>query len=250
MNLVTETYNRLVIKITNLNKWFGENKVLSDINLKLSEDENLVILGRSGVGKSVLIKCIVGLEKAEEGRIEVFGNDIQQMGEFALNKLRKNIGFLFQGGALYDSMTVEENLLFPLKRNAPDLNEKDKNELVEDVLDSVGLLDAKLKMPSELSGGMKKRAGLARTLVLKPKIILYDEPTTGLDPFTAQGISELIIKVKKRYNTTSILVTHDMKCARTTADRMIIMDEGKIIARGNYKELQKIDNEIINGFFR
>ena len=168
----------------------------------------------------------------------------------ALNKLRKNIGFLFQGGALYDSMTVEENLLFPLKRNAPDLNEKDKNELVEDVLDSVGLLDAKLKMPSELSGGMKKRAGLARTLVLKPKIILYDEPTTGLDPFTAQGISELIIKVKKRYNTTSILVTHDMKCARTTADRMIIMDEGKIIARGNYKELQKIDNEIINGFFR
>ncbi len=243
-------YNNHVIKIHNLNKWFGEMKALSDINLKLSEDENLVILGRSGVGKSVLIKCIVGLEKAEEGEIEVLGNNITQMDEFELNKLRKNIGFLFQGGALYDSMTVEENLLFPLKRNAPDLGESEKQDLVEEVLESVGLLDAKDKMPSELSGGMKKRAGLARTLVLKPKIILYDEPTTGLDPFTSQGISDLVVKVKNKYNTTSILVTHDMKCAKETADRMIIMDQGKIIARGLYDELRKTDDEIIKGFFK
>jgi len=243
-------YNHHVIKIHNLNKWFGENKVLSDINLNLSEDENLVILGRSGVGKSVLIKCIVGLEIVEEGEIEVLGNNITQMDEFELNKLRKQIGFLFQGGALYDSMSVEENLLFPLKRNAPDLSKSEKDNLVDDVLESVGLLDAKHKMPSELSGGMKKRAGLARTLVLKPKIILYDEPTTGLDPFTAQGINELVVKVKKRYNTTSILVTHDMKCAKITSDRMIIMDQGEIIARGKYEELQKMDNEVIQGFFK
>lgn len=245
-----KTYNHHVIKINKLNKWFGETQVLSDINLNLSEDENLVILGRSGVGKSVLIKCIVGLEKVEEGEIEVFGNSITSMDEYELNKLRQNIGFLFQGGALYDSMSVEENLLFTLKRNAPDLSVSQKECLVDDVLDSVGLLDAKYKMPSELSGGMKKRAGLARTLVLKPKIILYDEPTTGLDPFTSQGISELVVKVKRRYNTTSILVTHDMKCAKATADRMIIMDQGRIIARGKYEELQNKDDEIINGFFK
>jgi phospholipid/cholesterol/gamma-HCH transport system ATP-binding protein len=243
-------YNHHVIQIHNLNKWFGDNKVLSDINLNLSEDENLVILGRSGVGKSVLIKCIVGLENIDEGNIEVLGHSISSMDEFELNKLRQNIGFLFQGGALYDSMSVEENLLFPLKRNASDISASEKDDLVDEVLESVGLLDAKHKMPSELSGGMKKRAGLARTLVLKPKIILYDEPTTGLDPFTSQGISELVVKVKKRYKTTSILVTHDMKCAKVTADRMIIMDNGRIIARGKYNELQNTDNEIIRGFFK
>ena len=244
------TKNHHVIKISNLNKWFGDMQVLHDINLNLSEDENLVILGRSGVGKSVLIKCIVGLEEVEEGEIEVLGNSITRMDEYELNKLRKNIGFLFQGGALYDSMSVEENLLFTLKRNAPELSADQKECLVDDVLDSVGLLEAKYKMPSELSGGMKKRAGLARTLVLKPKIILYDEPTTGLDPFTSQGISELVVKVKKRYNTTSILVTHDMKCAKVTADRMIIMDQGRIIARGKYSELQNKNDEIIKGFFK
>jgi phospholipid/cholesterol/gamma-HCH transport system ATP-binding protein len=246
----TKTYNGPVIRISNLNKWFGDIQVLSDINLNLAEDENLVILGRSGVGKSVLIKCIVGLEKVEEGEIEVLSNNITRMDEFELNKLRKNIGFLFQGGALYDSMSVEENLLFPLKRNAPHLSIQEKNDLVDEVLESVGLIDAKYKMPVELSGGMKKRAGLARTLVLKPKIILYDEPTTGLDPFTSQGISELVVKVKQKYNTTSILVTHDMKCAKITADRMIIMDQGKIIARGEYNELQKLDDEVIKGFFK
>ncbi len=193
MSLELNTMNNQVIKITGLNKSFGDHHVLFDIDLSLDIDENLVVLGRSGTGKSVLIKCIVGLEKVDIGSIEVLGNSIMNMDEFSLNELRKQIGFLFQGGALYDSMSVEENLLFPLSRNAPGLSESEKNDLIDDVLEGVGLIEAKYKMPSELSGGMKKRAGLARTLVLQPKIILYDEPTTGLDPFTAQGISELII---------------------------------------------------------
>ena len=242
--------NGHVIKISHLNKSFGDLQVLFDINLSLREDENLVILGRSGTGKSVLIKCIVGLEKADTGSIEVLGNSITDMDEFSLNELRKQIGFLFQGGALYDSMSVEENLLFPLKRNAPGLSEAEKNDLIDDVLESVGLIDAKYKMPSELSGGMKKRAGLARTLVLQPKMILYDEPTTGLDPFTSRGISELIIKIKKRYKTAAIIVTHDMNCAKTTSDRLIIMDNGRILAKGDFKEVEKIDNDTIQGFFR
>jgi phospholipid/cholesterol/gamma-HCH transport system ATP-binding protein len=243
------TYKSKAIEIHNLFKSFGDLEVLTDISMDLSMDENLVILGRSGTGKSVLIKCIVGLENYEQGSVRVLGNEISAMDEYSLNELRKNIGFLFQGAALYDSMTVEENLLFPLKRNSKNLSEKQMNILVDEVLDSVGLLDAKYKMPSELSGGMKKRAGLARTLVLKPKIILYDEPTTGLDPFTAEGISELIIRVKERYRTAAIIVTHDMKCAQKTGDRMIIMDEGKILASGVYKDLKKIKNETVQGFF-
>lgn len=250
MMLLTEPKNNHVIKISGLNKSFGDHQVLFDINLDLVVDENLVILGRSGTGKSVLIKCIVGLEKADSGTIEVLGNIIGEMDEFSLNELRKQIGFLFQGGALYDSMSVEENLLFPLKRNAPGLTEGEKNDLVDDVLEGVGLIDAKYKMPSELSGGMKKRAGLARTLVLQPKVILYDEPTTGLDPFTAHGISEMIIKVKKRYETAAIIVTHDMKCAKITSDRLIIMDEGKILATGNFDEVKKIKDKTIQGFFQ
>lgn len=245
----TETYNGNIIDIEGLNKSFGDSHVLKDINLRVSPNENLVILGRSGTGKSVLIKCIVGLEKFDSGSIYILGHDISGLDEFALNDLRKDIGFLFQGGALYDSMTVEENLLFPLKRNARNLSSGEMNDLIDDVLEGVGLLDAKYKMPVELSGGMKKRAGLARTLVLKPKVILYDEPTTGLDPFTSQGISEMIISVKERYKTAAIVVTHDMKSAKITADRMIIMERGEILARGTYNELKKLDNEVIKGFF-
>jgi phospholipid/cholesterol/gamma-HCH transport system ATP-binding protein len=249
MRTTTGTYQPPAIEIQQLYKSFGDMEVLVDINLTLSMDENLVILGRSGTGKSVLIKCIVGLERYDRGSICVLGNEISSMGEFALNELRKNIGFLFQGAALYDSMTVEENLLFPLKRNAPGLSGKQMGIVVDEVLDSVGLLDAKYKMPSELSGGMKKRAGLARTLVLKPKIILYDEPTTGLDPFTSEGISELINHIKERYKTAAIIVTHDMKCARTAGGRMIIMDQGTILASGVYSDLKKIKHETIQGFF-
>ena len=182
-----------------------ERQVLKDISLKLSMDENLVILGRSGMGKSVLIKCIAGLEHYDSGSVKVLENEIGEMNEFDLNELRKNIGFLFQGAALYDSMTVEENLLFPLKRNAPQMSDDKADRIINDVLESVGLLNARYKMPQELSGGMKKRAGLARTLVMKPKIILYDEPTTGLDPFTSVGISDLIVEIKNKYCTASIL---------------------------------------------
>ncbi|MBN1599181.1 MAG: ATP-binding cassette domain-containing protein [Bacteroidales bacterium] len=239
-----------VIEIEDLHKSFDDLTVLDGVSLKLTYDENLVILGRSGMGKSVLIKCIVGLELPEKGSIHVLGKDILSLSEFELNDLRKHIGFLFQGGALYDSMSVEENLLFPLNRNARHLSSGEKNDLIDEALESVGLLDAKHKMPIELSGGMKKRAGLARTLVLKPKILLYDEPTTGLDPFTSKGISELILQVKERYKTTSIVVTHDMKCARITADRMIILDKGEILARGTYDELKKNKNETIKGFFK
>lgn len=242
-------YNDYAIEINRLSKSFGETEVLKDINLNLSMDETLVVLGRSGTGKSVLIKCIAGLEKYDSGSIRVLGNEIRSMDEFALNELRKNIGFLFQGAALYDSMSVEENLLFPLKRNAPEIDSKQAEILIDDVLDSVGLLDAKYKMPSELSGGMKKRAGLARTLVLKPKIILYDEPTTGLDPFTSEGITELIVEVKKRYKTAAIVVTHDMKCARNAGDRMIILDDGQILAEGVYDQLKKVNDSTIQGFF-
>jgi phospholipid/cholesterol/gamma-HCH transport system ATP-binding protein len=250
MSIELKSMNNYVIKIADLNKSFGDNQVLNNISLNLSEDENLVVLGRSGTGKSVLIKCIVGLEKADSGLVQVLGNDISNMDEFSLNELRKQIGFLFQGGALYDSMSVEENLLFPLKRNAPGLSSTEKYDLIDDVLEGVGLIEAKYKMPSELSGGMKKRAGLARTLVLQPKVILYDEPTTGLDPFTAQGISELIIKVKERYKTAAIIVTHDMKCAKATSDRLIILDDGKIIAKGKFTKVQKMENETIQGFFK
>ena len=238
-----------VIDIRGLNKSFGDNHVLRDINLRLDPDENLVVLGRSGTGKSVLIKCIVGLEELDSGTIYVLGNNIGIMDEFELNGLRQNIGFLFQGGALYDSMSVEENLMFSLQRNARHLSTGEMEDIIDEVLESVGLLDAKKKMPVELSGGMKKRAGLARTLVLKPKVILYDEPTTGLDPFTSQGISELIVEVKKRYNTAAIIVTHDMKSARIIADRMIIMEKGEILARGTYDEVKRVKNEVVQGFF-
>jgi phospholipid/cholesterol/gamma-HCH transport system ATP-binding protein len=249
MSTVKENNRPKAIEMLNVYKSFGDVEVLTDINLTLSMDENLVILGRSGTGKSVLIKCIVGLEQHDKGSIYVLGNDIGNMDVFSLNELRKNIGFLFQGAALYDSMTLEENILFPLKRNAPKMPEEEMNILVDEVLGSVGLLDAKFKMPSELSGGMKKRAGLARTLVLKPKIILYDEPTTGLDPFTSDEISNLITDVKERYKTAAIIVTHDMKCAKTAGDRIIMMDKGEILASGSYNELQKIDNKTIQGFF-
>lgn len=238
-----------IIRIRNLHKSFDDLQVLRGIDLDLSQDENLAILGRSGQGKSVLIKCIVGLEDYDEGSVHVFGTDLATLSNFKLNELRKDVGFLFQSGALYDSMNVKENLLFAIRRNAPGVTDAEKEDLIDDVLNSVGLLDAKNKMPSELSGGMKKRAGLARTLVLKPKIILYDEPTTGLDPFTSAGISDLIVQVKEKYNTEAIIVTHDMKCARTAADRMIILDRGKILVEGKFDDLQSFEHEIVQGFF-
>lgn len=230
--------DEIVIDVEHLYKSFGDNIVLNDISFFLNKGENLVILGKSGVGKSVLIRCIVRLNWPDSGTIKVFGKNILEVVEHELTKIRRKIGYLFQGSALYDSMTIKENLLFPLKRSMAEYTESEYDDLVDEVLDSVGLLDVKNKVPSELSGGMKKRAGLARTLVLKPDIILYDEPTSGLDPFTSEDISDLIVRIKEKFNNSSIIVTHDMKCAKKTGDRILVMDRGTFISEGSYDDLK------------
>ena len=238
-----------VIEIKNLSKRFGNLQVLNNINLYLNKGENLVILGKSGIGKSVLLKCIVRLLEPDSGEIIVLGSNIYELNEIELNELRIKIGYLFQSSALYDSMTLKENLLFPLKRNFSNLTKEQMEERLENSLRDVDLLDAIDKLPAELSGGMRKRAGLARTLILKPEIILYDEPTTGLDPGTAHGIIELIIKIQKTYKTSSIIVTHDMKCAEATSTRMKILYNGEFIVEGNYNQLSKKRDKLIKEYF-
>ena len=215
----------------------------------MQEGENLVVLGKSGSGKSVAIKCMVGLVKADQGEINIFDTDITSLSNTQLNEVRVKIGFLFQNAALYDSMTVRENLEFPLKRHFKKMTGDEVDAAVSDVLESVGLADAIDKMPSELSGGMRKRIGLARTLILKPKIILYDEPTTGLDTITSREISELILEIQKKYKTTSVIITHDMACAKLTGDRIVILKEGKIAAEGIYEELEKSKDPAVGAFF-
>ncbi len=238
-----------VIEIENLKISFGKNDVLQGVNLELHQGENLAILGESGTGKSVLTKCIVGLIKADSGTIKVLGKDINELDEIEIDELRKKVGYLFQGGALYDSMTVRQNLEFPVRRTQTSKNTNEINDMVQDALKSVGLLDAIDKMPAELSGGMKKRVGLARTLILKPEIILYDEPTTGLDPVTSGEISELILHVQEKYNTSSIIITHDMKCAKITANHLKLICNGKFTAHGTYDELSKSNDKYVSAYF-
>lgn len=238
-----------VICISGLKKSFGSKEVLKNISLDLKKGENVVILGRSGTGKSVTIQCIVGMLTPTEGSVKVLGNEVSELSEIELKEMRMKIGFLFQSGALYDSMTVRENLEFPLTRV---LKLKDKAEIdkrVEAALDSVGLLDAIDKLPSDLSGGMRKRAGLARTIIVDPEIMLYDEPTTGLDPITSREISELILNIQKKQKTSSIIITHDMECARIVSDRVVIMDDGEYVAEGTFDELHKSKNEIVKSYF-
>jgi phospholipid/cholesterol/gamma-HCH transport system ATP-binding protein len=238
-----------ITEIEHLKKSFGNNNVLKDINLKIAKGENLVVFGKSGSGKSVLIKCLVGLIEPDDGKVVLLGKDISELKNEELNILRKKVGFLFQSAALYDSMTVRENLEFPLR----DLKSKPKEEidaLVLEALKNVGLEEAIDKMPSELSGGMRKRVGLARTLILKPEIILYDEPTTGLDPITSKEISNLILEVQKKYNTASIIITHDVECARITANRIIILKDGTSVAEGTFNELSESKNEFVRAFFK
>jgi len=241
--------NEAVIQVRDLHKAFDDKKVLQGVSFDLFRGETLSILGRSGQGKSVLIKCVVRLLTPDEGSIRVLEQDVMALGDDALNLLRARVGYLFQEGALYDSMTLAENLLFPLERNKPGLTEDEKRELVESTLRSVDLLDDIGKMPSELSGGMRKRAGLARTLVLQPEIILYDEPTTGLDPYTARDINDLIIRIQKIYNVSSIVVTHDLKCANRVSNRILVLHEGNFIANGTFEELQKHEDEIVRNYF-
>ncbi|WP_281309882.1 ABC transporter ATP-binding protein [Flavobacterium flavigenum] len=239
-----------IIEIKNLHKTFGkDNQVLKGVNFTVNKGEDLVILGRSGSGKSVTIKCIVGLITPDKGEIKVFDENVLELKKKELNEMRVRIGFLFQSGALYDSMSVRENLAFTLKKHNRDLSADEVEKEVIEALDSVGLADAIDKMPSELSGGMRKRIGLARTLILKPEIILYDEPTTGLDTITSREISELILDIKQKQKTTAIIITHDMPCAKLTADRIIVLKEGTIQAEGTYEELEKSEDEWVRSFF-
>ena len=239
----------VVIHINGLKKSFGDKEVLKNINLDVHRGENVVIVGKSGTGKSVTIECIVGMLLPDEGEVKVFGDEVAEMTEKQLKELRTKIGFLFQSGALYDSMTVRENLEFPLTRVLKMTDQAEIDQRVEEVLHGVDLLDAIDKMPAELSGGMRKRVGLARTLIVKPEIMLYDEPTTGLDPITSREISHLILKMQKKYKTTSIIITHDMECAEITADRMVVMDEGEYIAEGSFDDIKKSKDEFVRSFF-
>jgi phospholipid/cholesterol/gamma-HCH transport system ATP-binding protein len=239
-----------IIDIKNLYKSFGkDNHVLKGLSFFVKKGENLVVLGKSGSGKSIVIKCLVGLMQVDKGTINVFGKDITKLDETSLNEIRLRIGFLFQNGALYDSMSVRENLSFPLMRHSSSLNPNEVDTAVIDILTSVGLTDAIDKMPSELSGGMKKRVGLARTLILKPEILLYDEPTTGLDTITSREISELILSIQQKYETTSIIITHDMACAKQTSDRIVILKDGIVNAEGTYDALENSNDEWVWSFF-
>jgi phospholipid/cholesterol/gamma-HCH transport system ATP-binding protein len=240
----------VVIEIKGLKKSFGEKDVLKNINLEVKRSENVVVLGRSGTGKSVTIQCIVGLLKPDGGSLKVFGDEVADMDDKELKQLRIRIGFLFQSGALYDSMTVRENLEFPLTRILKLTDQADIDKRVKESLEGVGLLEAIDKMPSDLSGGMRKRAGLARTIIVNPEIILYDEPTTGLDPITSREISELILSIQKKYKTSSLIITHDMECARLASDRVVVMDDGEYIAEGSFDELHKSKNKIVESFFK
>ncbi len=240
----------LVIEIDNLSKAFADLEVLNNLSLKLFEGENLVVLGKSGSGKSVLIKCIVRLLHPDKGTITVLGKNVNELNGRGLAALREKIGFLFQSGALYDSMTIKQNLEFPLRRIKKKLTKKERDEKIKEVLENVGLADTLHKMPSELSGGMRKRASLARTIVVDPLIMLYDEPTTGLDPVTSDGISALINDVQKKYKTSSIIITHDIECARATADRIIMLQNGEVYMEGNIDEFENSTDELIQSFFK
>ena len=252
MELYKENFdeNELVISIKDLYKSFGDNDVLCGVDLDVHNKENVAVLGRSGTGKSVLIKIICGLLKQDSGQVNVLGQEVEQLNDKQLQELRLQIGFSFQNSALYDSMTVRENLAFPLVRHAKHLTKKEIKEQIERVLNEVGLLQTINQMPSELSGGQRKRIGIARTLILRPKIMLYDEPTSGLDPITSIEINNLINQVKHKFNTTSIIITHDLTCAKTTGDRVAMLYEGKFIKQGTFDEVFASDDERIQHFYQ
>lgn len=239
-----------VIEIKNLKKAFGELSVLNGIDLQLFKGENLAVLGKSGSGKSVLIKIISGLLKPDSGTVKVLGKEVNKISPKELQLLRLKIGFSFQNSALYDSMSVKENLAFPLIRTRPKIEKKEVKDAVEKVLNDVGLSNTINQMPSELSGGQKKRIGIARTLILKPEIMLYDEPTAGLDPITCLDINNLILKVQKEYETTSIIITHDLTCAKTIGNRVAMISKGKFLKSGTFEEVFAMDNQDIQSFYK
>jgi len=240
--------NKPLIEIKNLKKSFDTLTVLNGISINVNEGDNFIVFGQSGTGKSVLLKCIVGLLKPDSGDILVNGESIINLPSKKLNSFRKTLGFLFQGAALYDSMSVRENLEFPLKRNFNFTQDEISNKVIS-TLEMVGLEESIDRMPSELSGGMKKRIGLARSIITEPKIILYDEPTTGLDPITSKEISVLILELQKKLNMTSIVVTHDLLCAEIIADRAIVLDKGNIVKEGTIDELTSSEDKLLRNFF-
>lgn len=239
-----------VIEIANLKKEFGNTEVLKDVSFSLFKGENLVVLGKSGSGKSVLIKCIVRLIEKDEGVITVLGENVHELSRSGLADLRKKIGFLFQSGALYDSMTIGQNLEFQISRTKKNLTRAQIDKKVALVLEQVGLTDTMNMMPSELSGGMRKRISLARTIIIDPVIMLYDEPTTGLDPVTSDEISALINFVQDKYKTSSIIITHDIECARATADRIIMLHDGEVFKVGSLKSFEQSKDALIKSFFK
>lgn len=238
-----------VISLRNVHKSFGKNAVLKGVDLDVFKGENVVVLGRSGSGKSVLIKIIAGLLKPDKGSVQVLGEEIDRLNTRELRALRSKIGFSFQSSALYDGMNVRANLEFPLVRNKPHLTRAAIDEAVAKVLDDVGLSQTVDQMPSELSGGQKKRIGIARTLILKPEIMLYDEPTAGLDPVTSVDINELINEVQQLYNTSSVIITHDLTCARITGDRLIMLSEGRFLRQGSFEEVFRSEDPKIRSFY-
>ena len=238
------------ISIQGLYKSFGPLDVLKGVDLDVYTGENVVVLGKSGTGKSVLIKILVGLLKPDKGIVNVLGKQIDQLTQKELDALRLHIGFSFQSSALYDSMNVRQNLEFPLTMNIKNLSKKEIDESVEEVLDAVGLIDKMYQMPSDLSGGQRKRIGIARTLILKPQIMLYDEPTSGLDPITCYEINELINEVQVKYNTTSIIITHDLTCAKETADRVAMLLDGVFVRTGSFEEVFEDQDERIQSFYK
>ncbi len=242
-------YNERVIVIKDLYKSFGELEVLKGVDLNVFKGENVAVLGKSGTGKSVLIKIIVGLLTPDKGEVNVLGKQVDKLSPVELDALRLHIGFSFQNSALYDSMNVYQNLAFPLTMNVKNLSKKEVDDAVEEVLDAVGLKDKVKQMPSDLSGGQRKRIGIARTLILKPKIMLYDEPTSGLDPITSSEINELINEVQEQYNTTSIIITHDLTCAKTTGNRVAMLLGGKFSRVGKFDEVFNTDDEQVKSFF-
>ena len=248
-NIRNNSTNNDVIEIEHLQKSFDGKMILKDINLRVKKSENVVILGKSGIGKSVLIKCLVGLIEPDQGSVKVFGKEVPLMNRKELNEVRTRVGFIFQNNALYDSLSVRENLEFPLRRNKIITDKQEIEHLVYEALENVGLTDAIDKMPAELSGGMQKRIGLARTLILKPEIILYDEPTTGLDPLTSREITKLINTIQNKYNASSIIITHDLECAKRTSNRILILQDGVFYAEGSFHELKSNDDPLVKAFF-
>jgi len=238
-----------MVDVRDLSKSFGDNFVLKNFNFQLKKGESVVVLGKSGSGKSVFIKCLIGLIKPDSGMIQMLGQDICTLYKDGLDEMRAKIGFLFQSNALYDSMTVRENLEFPLRRHGVEKTREESDRLILEALTNVGLAETIDMMPSELSGGMKKRIALARTLILKPQIILYDEPTTGLDPVTGREISNLMLAVQKKYTTSSIIISHDMNCVKMVADRIVMLIDGRCYANATYDELKKSNDKKISQFF-